>query len=101
MKMLLILFALLWAGDDLTRSILTLSGASCIEELSEDEIGRYQLLSEHPVDLNIAPRSKLLAAGILSTWQVTSIISYRIRCGDIMSYFTEVAAIYPITPSSP
>lgn len=98
MKMLLILFALLWAGDDLTRSILTLSGASCIEELSEDEIGRYQLLSEHPVDLNIAPRSKLLAAGILSTWQVTSIISYRIRCGDIMS-FAELGLIEGFTPS--
>ena len=37
-------------------AMLYLSGASCIEELPQDELERYQSLSEHPLDLNLAGR---------------------------------------------
>ena len=91
MKSLLILLALSGPGG-FQQALLTLTGASCVEELSEDEVQRYQTLAAHPVDLNIAGRSRLLATGLLSPYQVASLLDYRARTGDILSW-TELALV--------
>ena len=38
-------------------AVLFLSGASCLEELPQDELERYQDLADHPLDLNLAGRA--------------------------------------------
>ena len=91
MKSLLILLALSGPGG-FQQALLTLTGASCVEELSEDEVQRYQTLAAHPVDLNIAGRSRLLSTGLLTPYQVASLLDYRARTGDILSW-TELALV--------
>ncbi|MCR5841156.1 MAG: hypothetical protein K6G86_03665, partial [Bacteroidales bacterium] len=63
MKTLLLVWALA-ALPAFQDALLFLTGASCIEELSEEEIQRYQSLAAHPLDLNRAPRSRLLSSGL-------------------------------------
>ena len=91
MKTLLLLLALSGPGG-FQQALLTLTGASCVEELSEDEMQRYQSLAAHPVDLNAAGRSRLLATGLLTPYQVASLLDYRARTGDILSW-TELALV--------
>ena len=91
MKSLLILLALSGPGG-FQQALLTLTGASCVEELSEDEVQRYQSLAAHPVDLNIAGRSRLLSTGLLTPYQVASLLDYRARTGDILSW-TELSLV--------
>lgn len=85
MKRLLLLLALSGPAG-FQQALLTLTGASCAEELSEDEVQRYQSLAAHPVDLNGAGRSRLLSTGLLTPFQVASLLDYRTRTGAILSW---------------
>ena len=51
MKTLLLLMLLLQLPD-FDDAVLSLSGASCIEELSEESLDFYRELNEHPLYLN-------------------------------------------------
>lgn len=96
MKTLLILWAL--SGPlSLQQAILQLSGVSCIEELAEDEMQRYESLAAHPVDLNLAGRSRLLSTGLLTPFQVASLLDYRERSGAILSW-TELGLVDGFLP---
>ena len=97
MKTLLLLLLALSGPLGFQQAVLTLSGASTIEELSEDEVGRYRSLAEHPVDLNRAGRSRLLATGVLTPFQVASLLDCRERSGDILSW-TELGLVDGFTP---
>ncbi len=83
MKSLLLLLALLGPGFD--EAVLTVSGASCTEELSEDELQRYQTLALHPLDINAAGESRLRSSGLFSPYQIASLLDYRRESGDILS----------------
>lgn len=85
MKTLLLLVALI-GPLGFQQAVLTLTGASCVEELSEDEMQRYQSLAAHPVDLNYAGRGRLLATGLLTPFQVASLLDYRLQTGAILSW---------------
>ena len=90
MKTLLLLLAL--SGPvGFQQALLTLTGASCVEELSEDEVQRYQSLAAHPVDLNHAGRGRLLATGLLTPYQVASLLDYRERTGGLFD-----VTVYPV-----
>ena len=91
MKTFLLLLALVgpWGFQE---ALLYLSGASCVEELSEDEVARYQSLAARPVDLNTAGRSRLLASGLLTPFQVASLLDYRQRTGVVLSW-TELGLV--------
>ena len=91
MKTFLLFLALVgpWGFQE---ALLYLSGASCVEELSEDEVARYQSLAERPVDLNAAGRSRLLASGLLTPFQVASLLDYRQRTGAVLSW-TELGLV--------
>ncbi len=91
MKTLLLVWALA-ALPAFQDALLFLTGASCIEELSEEEIQRYQSLAAHPLDLNRAPRSRLLSSGLLSPYQVASLLDYRSRSGELLSW-SELALV--------
>jgi len=88
----LLLFLALSGPPGGENALLTLTGASCVEELSEDEIQRFQSLAAHPVDLNLAGRSRLLATGLLTPYQVASLLDYRTRTGAVLSW-TELALV--------
>ncbi|MBQ9661333.1 MAG: hypothetical protein IJV37_08790 [Bacteroidales bacterium] len=92
MKTLLLLFLSLTLPPSFQQAVLYLSGASCIEDLSEDELQRYQTLASHPADLNRSGRSRLLATGLLSPFQVASLLDYRTRSGEVLSW-TELGLV--------
>ncbi len=96
MKSLLLIAALLGPADS-QQAMLTLSGASCVEDLSEDEVQRYQVLHEHPLDLNLAGESRLRASGLFSAFQLASLLEYRNESGDILS-FAELGLIDGFSP---
>lgn len=87
MKGLLLLWGLL-AGPvfGFEEAVVFLSGASCVEELSEEVLSRWEGLAAHPVDLNVAGRSRLLASGLLTPFQVASLMEYRARTGAVLSW---------------
>lgn len=66
-------------------AVLYLSGASSMEELEESELERFEHYREHPLDINSASRSRLLASGLMSHYQVASLLDYRSRAGDVLS----------------
>ena len=86
----LLLFLALSGPPEAEKALLTLTGASCVEELSEDEIQRFQSLAAHPVDLNQAGRSRLLATGLLTPFQVASLLDYRSRTGAVLSWSEQI-----------
>ena len=74
------------------RAVLTLSGASSLEELSESEIERYETFLSHPLQINLSPRSKLLSSALMSRYQVASLCDYRERTGDVLGV-TELSLV--------
>lgn len=78
--------------DPVIEAAVALSGASCAEELDDDVLDRFRTLSEHPLLLNRASRSRLLSCGLLSSYQVASFEDYRARNGDVMS-FAELVSV--------
>ena len=75
--LLLLLFALI-SGPDYYDALLFLAGAGTIEELSEEDMERYDNLAKHPIDINNASRSKLLSCGLFTRFQVASIVEYHV-----------------------
>ena len=71
--------------DGCLRAIVFLSGASSEEDLDDTETDKYMDYVTHPLEINLSGRSKLLASGLLSPFQVASIVDYRSRFGDILS----------------
>lgn len=67
------------------QSIVKLLGAEDAESLDEQELERMVHLMEHPLDINNAPRSKLIASGLFSRYQIASLDDYRSIHGDILS----------------
>lgn len=71
--------------DRLMASILYITGADSEEELEEEEIERFYHLSTHPLSINKASRSRMLSSGLLTPYQVATILDYRQRKGEILS----------------
>ncbi|MCQ2166804.1 MAG: hypothetical protein MJY49_05195 [Bacteroidales bacterium] len=84
MKILLILFVL-FTQFSLEKAVLTLTGAADISEISEEEFERYRTLAARPLAVNRCSRSALVKCGILSAYQVESLLKYRSEHGDILS----------------
>ena len=96
MKLCMILLQLLLGGD-FTPQMLVLTGASEIEELSEETLERFESLHAHPVSINAVPRSRLLGCGLFSAYQTASLLDYRERTGEIRS-LTELALVDGFNP---
>ncbi len=85
MKTLIIVAALLSAAPGFEDAVLLITGAGTLEELDESTLERFRALSLSPLDLNSSSRSRLLASGLFSPFQVASLLDYRQRTGDILS----------------
>ena len=84
---------------DLLGAMLALSGAGSPEELSEYETERFAYYAEHPLQLNRASRSRMLASGLFSAYQLAALEEYRRRSGDILS-LTELGLVDGIGPQT-
>ena len=83
-------------ADSFRDAVLLLSGASSMEELSAEELERYEDLRRKPLDLNRCSRSRLLACGLFTPFQVASILEHRRQGGEILS-LTELMLIEGFT----
>ncbi len=97
MKSLLLIAALLGPAD-FQQAMLTLCGASCVEELSDDEVQRYHDFVLHPLNLNLAGESRLRSSGLFSPFQLASLLEYRRESGDILS-FAELGLVDGFSPA--
>ena len=79
-------------AQTLEQDIMLISGASSMEELDGSVLEKFEALASHPVPVNTASRSRLLSCGLFTAFQAASLIDYRERCGDILS-FAELAAV--------
>ncbi len=71
--------------EDRLSSIMLLLGIREEEQLSEQEIERFERLERNPVEINLSSASKLLSSGLFTQYQVASLIDYRDLSGDILS----------------
>ncbi len=71
--------------EDMER-ILGLTGADDPEELDGQEVERLCSYLQHPLKLNLATAMSLRSSGLFTALQVASLVDYRVRHGDIMSY---------------
>ena len=60
-------------------------GVASDEDLSAEEVERFVDLMRRPLKINLMSRSRLLASGLFTEYQVASILDYRSRHGDILS----------------
>ena len=84
-------------ADSFQDAVLLLSGASSIEELSAEELERYEDLRRNPLDINRCSRSRLLSCGLFTPFQVASILEQRKSSGEILS-LTELSLTEGFTP---
>ena len=78
-----------YAQEDEVMSVL---GVNSPEEADPEEFERMSDLLVHPLRINLVSESRLIASGLLTRYQAASLIDYRRRHGNIMSY-TELAAL--------
>ncbi len=79
-------------SDERMRAILYLTGTDSEEELDEQEVERFAALASRPLEINLASRSRIVSSGLLSQYQVASLMDYRSRNGDVLSV-SELAAV--------
>lgn len=79
-------------SDNLMKAILYLSGADSEEELDEQEMERFSVLASCPLEINLVSRSRMATFGLMSQYQVASLMDYRLRNGDVLSV-SELAAV--------
>lgn len=76
-----------WAqsSEDMDR-IMDLIGCGSPEDIDGYEVERLSSYLERPLKLNLAPPSTLRSCGLFTEFQAVSLVDYRTRHGDILSY---------------
>ena len=72
-------------SQEVTESVLILTGASCPEDVAEELMEQYTALALRPVRINLASEGRLASCGLFSRYQAASIADYRRTSGDILS----------------
>ena len=98
MKTLLLTLALTAAGD-WTDAMLSICGAACLEELDQETVEHFEKLHSDPINLNTAPRSRLLSSRLLNSYKTVSLEDYLSETGDIRS-FSELSLVDGFTAES-
>ncbi len=79
-------------SDERMMAMLYLCGVDSEEELDEQEVERFTALASRPLEINLASRSRMVSSGLMSQYQVASLIDYRSRNGDVLSV-SELSAV--------
>ena len=74
------------------ESIMNFLGVVSPEDIDPDEAERLSDYITKPIRLNVLTLEELESSGILNTFQAVSLVDYRKRHGDVMS-FNELAAL--------
>lgn len=77
---------------DYLQNVLLLSGASCLEELSSQQLEHYEQLYDNPLDINSCNLSQLCESELFTELQAALLLDYRKRCGPLLS-LVELSAI--------
>ena len=72
--------------------IMRLLGVENPEELDSQIVEQLSVYMEHPVRINSATAARLTESGLFTQYQAASVIDYRERNGDILS-FAELACV--------
>lgn len=72
--------------------VLEFIGNSSEEDIDPDEAQRLQRYIERPLRINMADAARIIESGLLTQYQTVSLLDYRSRHGDILS-FTELATV--------
>ena len=72
--------------------ILAYTGVNSPEELDNYEYERLLTLINNPLNINVNQVNKFVTCGVFTSYQAASLMDYRLRHGDVMS-FTELASL--------
>lgn len=73
------------AQEDILPAVMALTGETQAEALDASLIQRYAFYRSHPLQVNLLSRSRLLSSGLLSRYQVATLLDWREHDGDILS----------------
>lgn len=85
---LLLLFPfvdLIAQNEDDIKHIIAFSGVEDVSDLEPDEVERLSDILRNPIKINMSEKGRLLQSGLLSAYQVASLLDYRSRFGDVLS----------------
>ena len=85
------------SAEDMDK-ILRLTGYESPEDLDAYEVERLSSFIERPLKINAVSQSSLRSSGLFSSYQTASLLDYRLRHGDIMSY-NELSSVDGFTES--
>lgn len=86
MKTLLLMLLLCSpVNDNYIESAARLMGAGDVDELTDVQLEQIEDLHEHPIAINFTTRSGLSGCGLLSQFQIASVMDYIERNGQILS----------------
>lgn len=91
MMLLLVFGSFAQTSEDMDR-ILELTGYASPEELDGYEVERLESYLERPLKINVVSASVIRSCGLFSPYQAASLLDYRNRHGDIMS-FSELSSV--------
>ena len=86
------------SAEDMEK-ILRLTGYESPEDLDAYEVERLYSFIERPLKINAVSQSSLRSSGLFTSYQTASLLDYRLRHGDIMSY-SELSSVDGFTESS-
>lgn len=79
-------------GDGEIKKITDFLGLGSEEEMSGDDFELLQDALRNPLKVNFMSRSRLIASGLLTAYQAASLLDYRQRFGNVLSY-AELASV--------
>ena len=85
------------SAEDMDK-ILRLTGYESPEDLDAYEVERLYSFIERPLKINAVSQSSLRSSGLFTSYQTASLLDYRLRHGDIMSY-NELSSVDGFTES--
>ena len=85
------------SAEDMEK-ILGLTGYESPEDLDAYEVERLYSFIERPLKINAVSQSSLRSSGLFTSYQTASLLDYRLRHGDIMSY-NELSSVDGFTES--
>lgn len=91
MMLLLSFISFAQTSEDMDR-ILKLTGYDSPEEMDGYEVERLESYIEHPLKINMVSAAVIRSCGLFSPYQAASLLDYRSRHGDVMS-FAELSAV--------
>ncbi len=83
--------------DEQLSALVVHLGVDSMESLDSQEVEHLSSYLSSPLRLNLVSRSRLEASGLLTSFQVASLIDYRSRSGDVLS-LTELSTVDGFSP---